>query len=389
MKRLIIVLPFVLAVFLAACAPDVQLDALTNAPVSTLPVTESLPPTPTQMAAPPVGSDIADLLANPPAPNESVEIDAYFSGANPFLFPGGMWEPHEDRVNCPDYLNNVLTDTPFLAGLAVLNRGMSNQPAPDAPWFLAATQETAQPGAYPEADLPYHARLRGHLGDEAFADCDESDRIFLVDEVVAVFAQVAPGPPIIMMELPPDFAEWPHYMDEALGFSFSYPPDWQIEPANDPALLSSFFVRYPERPSFPVMVRVHQGEPMLDRFGETLEPPTLAGMFMHPFVQDWSMAGMDNQHLSGFTGETELEQDSRFMAAYFSGDGRTYEIALNFPTGVAASQTLLTDYSVIVESFRLDFFPNPTPTAMTEPGDIPTPLPPGVPPPPPTATPSP
>ncbi len=234
--------------------------------------------------------------------------------------------------------------------------------------------------------------MRGHLGDAVFADCENRGRIFLVDKMVAVYAQGAPGPSISMVDPPSDLAEWPRYADETLGFSFSYPPDWQIEPVSDPAWAGGLLARYPERPNFPVMIRVHQGEPVLDRFGETLEPPTLAGMFMHPFEQGWSMVDMNMlqiQHLPGFTGETEPKPDSRFMAAYFLGDGRTYEIALTYPMGFAASQTLMLDYSVIVESFRLDFLPDPTPTAAATPGNTPTPLPPGMPPPPPTATPLP
>ncbi len=377
MKQLITSLFAFLIIFLTACMPDTQLD---------------VPPTPTLTAMPVNGSDIADLLSNPPAANESVEIDAYFSGANPFIMIGGPWTYYEDRVNCPGFINNTLTDEPFLAGLTILNRGMSNSLPPEAPWLIAATQETSQPGAFPEAALPYRARLRGHLGDAVFAGCENHDRIFLVDEVVAVFEQDAPGPSISMVELPVDFAEWPRYVDETLGFSFAYPPDWQIEPIDDPALAGGALVRYWERPSFPIMVRVYQGELESDRFGKVLEPPLLADMSLHPYVQGWGTVGMsipDNQQMPGFTSETEPEPDGRFMAAYFVGDGRTYEVALTYPMGFAASQTLMLDYSVIVESFRLDFLPDPTPTAAATPGNTPTPLPPGVPPPPPTETPSP
>ncbi|MCC7358422.1 MAG: hypothetical protein IT317_03035 [Anaerolineales bacterium] len=51
------------------------------------------------------------------------------------------------------------------------------------------------------------------------------------------------------------------------------------------------------------------------------------------------------------------------MAVLFSGSGRTYELALVFPTGYAASQALLTGYTGIVEGFRLDVDRGPTPTA--------------------------
>jgi hypothetical protein len=381
--------------FFTACTVTLQTDTDVTPLMMPTPVVVAETPTPELAkteAVPTNGSDIADLLNNPPASGESVEIDAYFSGANPYLMPGGLWRSYEDRVNCPYYLNNLLTDEPFLPGLTVLHQGMSNMPAAESAWFLAATQETAQPGAYPEAELPYHARLRGHLGDAAFADCENRDRIFLVEEVTAVYAEAVPNPSLHAWEIPSDYiANWLRYEDESLGYSFIYPPEWQIETVSDPALASSLLVRYPERPSFPVMIRVHPGEAVLDRFGEALEPPMLAGMFMQPFVQGWG-AGMsvtNNQQLPGFIGETEPKPDSRFMAVYFLGDGRTYEIALEFPMGFAASQTLLTDYSIIVESFRLDFLPDPTPTALPLPHDTPTPLPLGAPAPTPTNTPMP
>jgi hypothetical protein len=336
-------------------------------PTDMTPLAEDTPTPELAEAALANGSDIADLLNNPPVPNESIEIDAYFSGANPFIMIGDLRTYYEDRVNCPDYLNNLLTDEPFLAGLSVLHRGMSNLPTAESAWFLAATSETAQPGAYPQADLPYHARLRGHFGDAAFADCENHDRIFLVEGIVTVYAQDVPNPPPQVWEVPADYVVgWPRYKDESLGYSFLYPPNWQIEPADARELAGSLLVRYPDRPDYPVLIRVHLGEAQLDRYGKVLEPPTLVGRSMQPFVQG-DGAGMNmphNQHLSGFYGEPMPQDERRTIAVYFLGDGRTYEIALAYPMGFAASQTLLTDYSIIVESFRLDFLPDPTPTAL-------------------------
>ena len=376
---------------LTACSVAPDLNTNVTLTMTAPPIVEETV-MPELVAAPADGSDIADLLSDPPAPNESVEIDAYFSGVKPFLMPGGSFELFKDRINCPDYLNNLLTDTPFLPGLTVLHRGMSNKPVADSAWFLAATQETAQPGVYPQADLPYHARLRGHLADAVFADCENHERIFLVEEIVAIYAETVTHPQPNIWEVPSDYvADWPRYEDEALGYNFLYPTDWQIESVSDPALTSSLLVRYPERPSFPVMIRIHPQEPVRDNRGWILEPPLLAGMPVMSFVQGDGV-GMnvpDNQHLIGYIAETEPQPDSRFMTVYFLGDGRTYEISLTYPMGFAASQTLLTDYSLIVESFRLDFLPDPTPTALPLPHDTATPIPFGELPPSPTETPTP
>ena len=52
----------------------------------------------------------------------------------------------------------------------------------------------------------------------------------------------------------------------------------------------------------------------------------------------------------------------RAVAVLFSGSGRTYELALRYPLGFDAPQSLLTTYSIIVEDFRLDVRPSPSPT---------------------------
>ncbi len=381
--------------FFTACTVASQSDTGMTSTVAVTSLNNGETPVPELTETPIVpadSSDIADLLSNPPAAGERVEIDAYFSGANPFIMPGGSFGIYEDRVICPYYLNTLLTDESFLPGLTVLHQGMSNMLAAESAWFLVATWETAQPGVYPNVDLPYHARLRGHLGDVAFASCENRDRIFLVEEIVAVYAENVPNPPRHVWEIQPDYiAGWPRYEDESLGYSFLYPPDWQIETVDDPTLASSLLVRYPERPDFPVMIRVHPQEPVLDNLDWVLEPPLLAGMPVMYFAQG-DGAGMnlpDNQHLIGYIGETEPKPDSRFMTVYFLGNGRTYEIALTYPMGFAASQTLLTDYSIMVESLRLDFLPDPTATALPLPQDTPTPVPFGVPPPLPTDTPTP
>ena len=90
-------------------------------------------------------ANIANLLNNLPEPYESIEFDAYFSGANPFILIGDPATYYQDRLNCPSFINNTLTDEPFLAGLGVLHRGMSNRLPPEAPWLSAVLKEEPQP----------------------------------------------------------------------------------------------------------------------------------------------------------------------------------------------------------------------------------------------------
>lgn len=116
MKNRLMFSVFCLLSVVTACAvmPQTDVDVtplvmptpVVTAETSTLELAET-------KAVPVNGSDIANLLNDSFAPNESVEIDAYFSGANPFIMIGGPWTYYDDRINCPTYLNNLLTDTPF------------------------------------------------------------------------------------------------------------------------------------------------------------------------------------------------------------------------------------------------------------------------------------
>ena len=71
---------------------------------------------------------------------------------------------------------------------------------------------------------------------------------------------------------------------------------------------------------------------------------------------------IDSQHLAGYQVDREASATERSVSVLFSGGGRTFELALRYPLGFDAPQPLLTAYSVIIETFRLDTPPGPTPT---------------------------
>jgi hypothetical protein len=340
----------VIVLLLSACAP---------VPPARL---EGDLPTP---SAVPHNPGVADLLRNPPAPGETVEVDAYFSGAGALVFPGGP-PPPSDQVFCPTFFSwsSALTGRPFTAALLLLNGVQSNTLLDDAPWLVATTPEATRPGVRVVPQLPYHARLRGHLGDPAFAHCPHADRIFVVEDVVTVYAEQPPDPSAYQMELPDDYADWPRYHDAELGYSLPYPHDWQVERPSEPGVVSAIALRALQWPGYPVVVRVHAGETRYDQYDPVSAPPLLHGEGFGVFEQGWTFGeeGMESQHLAGYRVDREADAGERAVSVLFSAHGRTYELALRYPLGFDAPQPLLMAYSAIVEGFRLDVIPGSSPT---------------------------
>jgi len=306
------------------------------------------------MASPARG--VAELLAEPPAAGERVEVDAYFSGATPTYLPGPP-RVLGDQVHCPTYSTwmAALTDRPFPPVLRVLNGTSSNRLPAGGAWLAAATPAETQPGQMTVPDLPYRGRFRGHLGDPAFAACPDAGRIFVVEEVVEIYEQEPPGEGDHTgspLQAPEGFTEWPRYDDAAFGYSLSYPPGWAVFPMLDEGSVAA--------------VRVYEGETWYDQYEPASIPPLLQGDAFGLFEQGWVWDSQtDTQGLSGYTVERACQQDGagcRMVKALFNGNGHIYELALTYPLGFEAPQALLTAYTAMVEGLRLDPSPGPTPT---------------------------
>lgn len=316
---------------------------------------------------PPDRLTVAALLANPPAAGEPVEIDAYFSGAVPTYLPGPP-RVMDGRVYCPTYSPwmAALTDQPFTPLLRVLN-GTSSNPLPaGGAWLVAAAPEATRPDNWATPDLPYHARFRGRLGDPAFGGCPDAGRIFVVEEVLAVYQQEPPGEGQAATPLlpPQDYVNWPRYDGAAYGYNLAYPPGWTPFPMLDEGSVEAIALRSPDRPNSPVELRVRRGETWYDPYLPASIPPLLQGDAFGLFTQGWVGDGQAaTQGLSGYIVERACPQggECRWVRALFSGNGCTYEISLAYPTGFDASQPLLTAYTAIVEGLRLDPPPGPTP----------------------------
>jgi hypothetical protein len=319
-------------------------------------------PAPTAPAPSPGSAlTIAALLASPPPVGQSVEVDAYYAGAAPGSMPMSRPSMMPGRLPCPFLPEATLTDRPFPPGYQVLNSYSSNVPPDDAPWLMATTPE-ALADANRNTVLPYHARLRGHLGDPRLATCPHADRAFVVDAVVATYPDPPPTAGPGLWSAPLGYDRWAREHDERLGMSVAAPPGWRVEPLADPSVLGGLALRSPDVPAHPVLLRVHHGETWYDWLAPAVRPPILEGAdAFGPYSQGSFPAMGPSQGLSGYQVSRRFGREAE-QAVLFNGGGRTYELVVRFPLGYDVPQPLLTAYTAIVASFALDQAPGPTPT---------------------------
>ena len=327
----------------------------------------------------PRGHDVADLLREPPLPGETVEIDAYYSmvSMHPMMvFHRGPSRPHfiSGTTRCPEpWWGFTLTDLPFPAAILSLPGGrLTNVLPDDAPWLIAIAPEAIGRNAIIDPQLPHYARLRGHLGEPALTDCPYAGRIFVVEEVVRVYAETWPDPsvywPMMAVE---GYAGWVRYHDQELGYSIPYPPHWQIGSLDEPGVISTLTLRGPQWPDFPVTVRVYEGVTQTDLSKGGPRAPLWEGVAISPFNQgaagilyEWARVG--SQNLDGYYVNHGINAD-RGSTALFSAGGHTYEIALRYSLGFNASQMLMNIFSAMILGFQLDAVPFPTATPPAQP----------------------
>ena len=303
---------------------------------------------------------VAALLRSAPPAGTTVEVDAYFSGSEGLPLSGGP-PPPDDQVACPQPWPAALTDRPFRPVLYLLNGLQSNLLPADAPWLVAVTPEATQPGARVTAQFPYHARFRGHLGDPAFAGCDDAARIFVVEEVVKVYEAHPVGSDAAGLELPAGYADWPVYHDDAFGYSIAHAPDWRVDRIDD----ATVALRGPAWPDYPLTLRVHPEEVYYDQYDPAAAPTLLQGQGFSVFEQGRAFGDQvtGGQHLAGYrVDHTPGGAGERSVSVLFPAGGHTYEVILGYPVGFDASQDLLAIYSAMVESLHLDRTPGPTAT---------------------------
>jgi hypothetical protein len=306
---------------------------------------------PTTMAT----GDIAHLLANRPAAGAPVEIEAYtgYSG-DPSAFPFGTdWSGYG---RCPMAPGHLLADQPFVSFYTYGHTtGTSNALPPDAPW-LAAVAPASDAYPPPTLSLPFHARLRGHLGDAAYAQCEPADRIFVVDEVLADLGDM---PPHVASadEVYGAAPTWPRYTHPEQGYSVPVPPGWSASVLPD----GSLALADPRWPGTPVVVRRSDGEywqrDYLPDEGAALALPAdcrgtggSGGRFAQP-----------DQHSADATAPAPLagvlvSSDGTNRACLriaLNHRGRHFLVAVDYPLGFGLPQPLLWDYTAIADNLAV------------------------------------
>ncbi len=159
--------------------------------------------------------------------------------------------------------------------------------------------------------------------------------------------------------LPGGFESWPRYHDAVLGYSLPYPPGWRAQKQAD----GSLTVEPSQAPGHTLTVRVHEGELRYDQYDPASLPSLMEGPGWGVFEQGLAFGSVEgSQHLAGYQVDRDRQPGEFSAAVLFSAHGRTYELTARHPTGFAVRQPILTAFTAIVEGFRLDAAPGPSPT---------------------------
>ncbi len=131
---------------------------------------------------------VAELLADPPPDGVTVWLDAYH-GEIIMSYPG--WGRTESFAGCPSSGTSPLLDRPFLLQLAsfYMTAGTSMDSTEEPVLIAAGVDEVGEIDLFPP--LPRHGRLVIQLGHPAMADCEEVERIAVVERVAYVFEEKA------------------------------------------------------------------------------------------------------------------------------------------------------------------------------------------------------
>ncbi len=146
-----------------------------------------IPPDGTRLYA-----SVAEMLADPPAPGETVWVDAYHGeeiSSRGIRMLNFLDAP--TPVPCPNERLPIL-DRPYLGQLDVFNSIFGTErpgAGSEALLIAAGLEDDGSLSVSPRVRLPRRGRLVIRLGEEVFEHCDDADRIAVVERVAHVFEE--------------------------------------------------------------------------------------------------------------------------------------------------------------------------------------------------------
>jgi hypothetical protein len=266
---------------------------------------------------------------------------------------------------CSDAIdrNDWLTDRPYPSMVSFGDLMQSSNSLPTEATWLVATKPSTSADPFSVQRLPFHARLRGHLGDAGYARCPIADRIFVIDEIVRDYGDPLPGSTDPSVR-PQAAADWPRFTSQRFGFSFAHPPDWPVD--EDPAGDVTFSV--PNRSDVTMQLKVRAGEttqldatdPWLSVTPEAVNALSRGGSRgggqKDPSAHDTAGVAPLPGIAAACHGATMA-----CIRQVLNFDGRSYQFAIDFPIGFDVPQDELWLYSAVVNSFRVPNQPTKTP----------------------------
>lgn len=343
----------ILCTLLSACgAPDAMTSQGASGDTAT--AMPALVPSPVIST---ISHDIAKLLRKRPTPGEQVELDVY-NWVGSYREASYDW----DSQRCPDLATeSLLTDQPVAGFINFMNSGQTNwlptYPPEAEPWLVpmfAAQKILAYPPPDEQAANPrplgYRLRVRGHLDDPYFGHCEHADRIFVIDQIVTIYAESDPNPGSAFgINLPADFPQWQRFSAPGNRLHFPRRAGWAVATVADPTAREVLQVRMPEWPEHPISIRV------LDTTTARTQPNNGKGIPLDQAFLRQRLKLPENGQV--FAGESSIEDVDAFTKSctvVLTQADTTYELQVSFPVGLHADRDLLLAFTALVAGFEVD-----------------------------------
>lgn len=265
---------------------------------------------------------------------QSIEISTYINSA-----PSDAAPPSATQSGCPVVLDRLpaLTDQPFSRQISVAGVELPNPIPSQVPALTLVI-----PYSLGIIDVPRHARLRGHLFDPEYAQCDNPARLFVLDSVVQSLGEPAAATPSAATVA----AGWPQWSDAGLGLTLAYPTAWRLTETRNVGAVVDLRLQGPDAGDtirFTVL-----GSPTI---GST-DPDAVSP---EPLQGDRQLAAMMGQaparlvDLVGTAGKSGRERSIRLIMNY---QGQTVILATRFTDGIGLNRTLLDTFTAVAASVQ-------------------------------------